>query len=131
MGRSRRRNKQTQPLWGTASSSRGIIFINNKLLKGFLSNISKQKHFPNLAMNPVSVMTLQQPKRVRDMTLEEYNLFRRDYMRAWRDNNREHFREKCRIHSKTWYNNHKEEVLAEKRRKRHLNDTLEIPPVGG
>nr|WPF46621.1 MAG: hypothetical protein [Lake Baikal virophage 7] len=52
-------------------------------------------------------------------------------MRAWRDNNREHFREKCRIHSKTWYNNHKEEVLAEKRRKRHLNDTLEIPPVGG
>lgn len=82
-------------------------------------------------MNPVSVMTLQQPKRVRDMTGEEYNLFRRDYMRAWRDNNREHFREKCRIHSKTWYNNHKEEVLAEKRRKRHLNDTLEIPPVGG
>lgn len=85
-------------------------------------------------MNPVSVMTLQEPqppKRVRDMTLEEYNLFRRDYMRAWRDNNRDHFREKCRIHSKTWYNNHKEEVLAEKRRKRHLIHTDATLAVGG
>jgi hypothetical protein len=39
-------------------------------------------------------------------------------MRVWRDVNREHFREKCRIHSKNYYEAHKEEVLAGKRVKR-------------
>jgi hypothetical protein len=58
------------------------------------------------------------PKRAKDMTAEEYNAFRREYMRNWRDANRQHFREKCRIHSKRYYQLNRDQVLAEKRRKR-------------
>jgi hypothetical protein len=61
---------------------------------------------------------LTPPKRVKDMDQEEYATFRRDYMKAWRDANRCHFREKCRIHSKKYYETHKEQVLEGKKAKR-------------
>jgi hypothetical protein len=79
-------------------------------------------------MNAISVATaghngepgplLVPHKKIKDMTEEEHINFRRDYMRVWRDVNREHFREKCCIHSKNYYEAHKEEVLAGKRVKR-------------
>ncbi len=69
------------------------------------------------------------PKRVKDMTDEEYNNFRREYMRAWRDANRGHFREKCRIHSKKYYQTHKEQVLADKKQKREAMMAMVAPEV--
>ena len=87
--------------------------------------MSQTEQLPTLPENPY----LTPPIRVKDMTEEEYNSFRREYMRIWRDANRGHFREKCRIHSKKYYETHKEQVLADKKQKREARMETTAPEV--